>query len=105
MSGREINLDGGEISVIKALGVGSGEMNGEDLMTRLGGELVPAELIETLKGLIMMGYVEADKNAFYNSGDLGSVHFRVNSGYSKDLREALSPQHSAPKKSKRVRRE
>jgi hypothetical protein len=104
MSGREINLDGGEISVIKALGVGSGEMNGEDLMARLGGELVPAELIDTLKGLMMMGYVEADRNAFYSSEDLKVIHFRVNSGYSKDLREALNPQPQ-PKKSKRVRRE
>lgn len=105
MSGREINLDGGEISVIKALGVGSGEMNGEDLMARIGGDLVPAELIDTLKGLMTMGYVEADKNAFYKAEDLKSIHFRVNSGYSKDLREALNPQQVKPKKSKRVRRE
>lgn len=104
MSGREIHLDGGEISILKALGVGSGEMNGEDLMTRLGGDLVPAELIDTLKGLMTMGYVEADKNAFYKPDDLKTIHFRVNSGYSKDLREALSPQQK-PKKSKRVRRE
>jgi len=105
MSGREINLDGGEISVIKALGVGSGEMNGEDLMTRLGGELVPAELIDTLKGLMMMGYVEADKNAFYKADDLKTIFFRVNSGYSKDLREALNPTAQKPKKSRRMRRE
>jgi hypothetical protein len=105
MSGREINLDGGEISVLKALGVGSGEMNGEDLMTRLGGELVPAELIDTIKGLMMMGYVEADKNNFYKADDLKVIHFRVNSGYSKDLREALNPMAQKPKKSKRVRRE
>ncbi len=105
MSGREIHLDGGEISVIKALGVGSGEMNGEDLMTRLGGELVPAELMDTLKGLMALGYVEADKSSFYNTDEFKNVHFRVNSGYSKDLREALSPQQGKPKKSKRVRRE
>lgn len=104
MSGREINLDGGEISIIKALGVGSGEMSGEDLIAKLGGELVPAELIDTLKGLMTMGYVEADKNAFYDLEDLEQIHFRVNSGYSKDLREALDPRPQ-PKKSKRVRRE
>ena len=104
MSGREINLDGGEISVIKALGVGSGEMNGEDLMTKLSGDIVPAELMDTLKGLMMMGYVEADKNSFYNTDEFKAVHFRVNSGYSKDLRAAISPQQT-PKKSKRVRRE
>ncbi len=103
MSGREINLDGGEVSVIKALGF-SGEMNGEDLMTKLGGELVPAELIDTLKGLISMGYVESDKAGFYKADDLKAVHFQVNSGYGKDLREALNPQQAKPK-SKRVRRE
>lgn len=105
MSGREIHLDGGEISIIKALGVGSGEMTGEDLMTRLGGDLVPAELIDTLKGLMVMGYIEADKNAFYKAEDLREIHFRVNSGYSKDLRDAINPQQVKPKKSKRVRRE
>src|SRR5690242_18832122 len=104
MSGREINLDGGEISVIKALGVGSGEMTGEDLINRIGGDLVPAELIDTLKGLMMLGYVDADKNAFYNLDEFKAIHFRVNSGYSKDLREALNPQPQQ-KKSKRVRRE
>jgi hypothetical protein len=104
MSGREINLDGGEISVLKALGVGSGEMSGEDLMIKLGGELVPAELIDTLKGLIMQGYVESDKNGFYKEEELKAIHFRVNSGYSKDLRAALDPQQPV-RKSKRVRRE
>jgi hypothetical protein len=103
MSGREINLDGGEVSIIKALGF-SGEMNGEDLMAKLGGELIPAELIDTLKGLIAIGYVEADKSGFYKEEDLKAIHFRVNSGYGKDLREALNPQPQKPK-SKRVRRE
>jgi hypothetical protein len=103
MSGREINLDGGEVSVIKALGF-SGEMTGEDLIAKLGGELVAAELIDTLKGLMAIGYVEADKAGFYKEDDMKAVHFRVNSGYGKDLREALNPQQTKPK-SKRVRRE
>ena len=104
MSGREINLDGGEITVIKALGVGSGEMSGEDLLQRVGGELIPAELIDTLKDLMMVGYVDADKSAFYNLDELKAIHFRVNSGYTKDLREALNPGRQQPK-SRRVRRE
>lgn len=103
MSGREINLDGGETSIIKALGF-SGEMNGEDLMARLGGELVPAELIDTLKGLISVGYIEADKNGFYKEDDLKGVHFQVNSGYSRELKDALNPRPQKPK-SRRVRRE
>ena len=104
MSGREINLDGGETSIIKALGFGSTEMTGDDLMTKLSGDLVPAELIDTIKGLMALGYVESDKSSFYNTDEFKAVHFRVNSGYGKDLREAISPQQK-PKKSKRVRRE
>ena len=100
--GHEINLDGGEISVIKALGVHGTEVSGEELMGKLPG-LVPAELIDTLKGLIMVGYVEADRRSIYSEDDLKQAHFNVNSGYSRDLREALDP---APKqKSRRVRRE
>ncbi len=104
MSGREINLDGGEVSVIKALGVGSGEMSGEDLLARLGGELVPAELNDTLKGMMMMGYIDADKSSFHDLEDLKAMYFRVNSGYTKALREALDPRPQK-QKSRRVRRE
>jgi hypothetical protein len=104
MSDREINLDGGEVSILKALGVGSGEMSGEDLLTKLGNDLAPAELIDTIKGLMTVGYVEADKNAFYDLEDLKEVHFRVNSGYTKELREALDPRPKQAK-SRRVRRE
>ena len=103
MSGRDINLDGGEVSIIKALGF-SGEMTGEDLAARLGGDLETSELIDTLKGLISVGYIEAEKNAFYSLDDLRTTHFRVNSGYSKELREALNPRPQQPK-SRRVRRE
>ncbi len=105
MGGREIQLDGGEVTIIKALGVGaSQEVNGEDLLAKVSSEFVPADLIDTVKDLIMVGYVEADKSSFYNLDEFKSVHFRVNPGYSKDLREALNPQRQKPK-SRRVRRE
>ena len=101
--GREIQLDGTEISVIKALGIGGGEIDGGTLMERCQ-ELELAELIDTLRGLMMQGYVEADSNSFYNKEELEDVNFRVNSGYSKDLKDALDPGPQV-KKSKRVRRE
>jgi hypothetical protein len=101
--GREINLDGTEVSVIKALGIGGGEIDGGTLIARCQ-ELEVAELIDTLRGLMMQGYVDADSNAFYSAKEMEDVNFRVNSGYSKDLKEALDPQPGA-KKSKRVRRE
>ena len=101
--GREIQLDGTEISVVKALGVGGGEIDGETLIARCE-NLDIAELIDTLHGLMMQGFVDADSSSFYNKKEMAEINFRVNSGYSKDLKEALDPQAGA-KKSKRVRRE
>jgi hypothetical protein len=103
MSSGDINLDGAEISVLKALGLGSGGITGEDLLKRVQ-DLEAAELIDTLKGLMAMGYVDADKDAFYKAEEMGPIHFMVNSGYSKDLKDALDPKPQAPK-SRRVRRE
>ena len=103
MSGREVNLDGTEISIIKAIGIGGGEISGATLMERCP-ELAEAELVDTLKGLIMMGYVDADRTSFYKKEELEANVFRVNSGYSKELKEALNPKPDKPK-SKRVRRE
>ncbi|HYR58477.1 MAG TPA: hypothetical protein VEO95_07610 [Chthoniobacteraceae bacterium] len=103
MSERELNLDGAEISVIKAIGLSGTEVSGEDLMSRCP-ELVGAELIDTLKGLMMLGYVVSDTGSFHDEEDLKRIILRVNSGYSKDLREALNPQPSKAR-SKRVRRE
>ena len=103
MGGRDINLDGGEVAVIKAIGTGGTEVTGEDIIARCV-ELEGAELVDTLKSLIMLGYVTADSTSFHSGDDLRGITFRVNSGYAKDLREALSPQKSQVK-SKRVRRE
>jgi len=103
MSDRELNLDGAEVSVIKAIGLSGSELGGDDLMARCP-ELVPAELIDTLKGLMMLGYVVSDSGSFHDADDLKRVVFRVNSGYLKDLREALNPGRTQAK-SKRVRRE
>ncbi len=101
--GREIQLDGAEVSVVKAIGVGSGEVDGDTLMTRCQ-DLDVAELIDAVRGLIMQGFVEADSSSFYNAKELADVNFRVNTGYAKDLKEALDDKPQQ-KKSKRVRRE
>ena len=103
MSERELNLDGGEVSIIKAIGLSGSDVSGDELVKRCP-ELVPAELMDTLKGLMMLGYVVGDPGSFHDLKDLERNTFHVNSGYSKDLREALNPQQNKPK-SKRVRRE
>ncbi len=104
MANRDINLDGTEVSVIKALGFGSSDTLGSDLIANCS-DLPIAELIDCIQGLMSIGYVTADKNGFYKKEDMEKVHFRVNSGYMKDLREALDPRPEQKKKSKRVRRE
>jgi hypothetical protein len=100
---REIQLDGAEISVVKAVGIGGGEIDGGTLIERCP-DLDIAELIDTVRGLMMQGYVESDSNSFYNEEEMEDVHFRVNSGYSKDLKNALDDKPQ-PRRSKRVRRE
>ena len=103
MGSRDINLDGTEISVIKALGFGSSDTLGSDLIERCA-DLPIAELIDCVQGLMSIGYVTADKSGFYKKEDMEKVWFRVNSGYMKDLRDALDPRPEV-KKSRRVRRE
>src|SRR5438034_96089 len=103
MSERELNLDGGEIALIKAIGLSGSEVSGEDLLKRCPDQ-TDAELIDTLKGLISLGYVECDGGSMHDIEAFKRYTFNVNSGYAKDLREALNPQQVKPK-SKRVRRE
>jgi hypothetical protein len=103
MGRSEIHLDGTETSVIKAIGITGGDIKGDELMALLP-DLVEMELVDILKGLITMGYVVADRQAFYDKAGLEITTFHVNSGYSKDLKEAMDPSRNRPK-SKRIRRE
>lgn len=101
--GREIQLDGSEITVLKAIGIGGSGVDGETLISRcVGMEII--ELIDTLRGMIDLGYVDADRDHFYNKDEMAELDFRVNSGWAKDLDEAMDPTPDG-KKSKRVRRE
>ena len=100
---REIQLDGAEISVIKAIGIGGGEVDGATLLERCKGLDMNA-LVDSLKGLIDVGYVDADVSSFSKEEEMEKANFRVNPGWAKDLQEAVDPTDE-PKKSKRVRRD
>ncbi len=104
MARNEINLDGAEISVIKALGLSGNDITGEDLAARVP-DLLEAELIDTIKGLITMGYIVADSQAFYDLEGMAKTTFSINSGYARDLKDAMDPRSTERPKSKRVRRE
>lgn len=96
----KINLDGGEISIIRALGFAGSPMAGHDLKGRVG-QMSDQDLAETLRTLIALGYVTSTPD-LDRVDDLDKVMFAVNSGYSKELKETLEPEKKAP--SKRVRR-
>ncbi|SRR5581483_6243418 len=100
----EIHLDGGETQMIKAIGIGGSNISGEALLERVNG-MEEAEFLDTLKGLITMGYVMSDKQSMHNFEDVKRAEFHVNSGYAKALKEAVDPRFRPQKKSRRVRRE
>jgi hypothetical protein len=105
----DINLDGGEKEILKAIGIGTGgsALSGRDLLQRVVG-MEEAEFISTLKGLMSFGYVLADKQSFHDFKDVENAEFRINAGYARDLKEALDPRlkrERAEQKHRRVRRE
>ncbi len=97
-----INLDGGETSVLRTLGFGGAPMMGRDLKSRLAG-MGDAELFEILQTLIAVGYVCASRD-LSRVEDIDRATFFTNPGYAKDLREALDPRAKEPP-TRRVRRQ
>lgn len=87
---REIHLDGGDITVLKSIGLSGAPMFGALLLAR-SKELGEAELLETLLGLIDQGYVVSNKVNLRTIDEAKRAFFRVNSSYARDLREAIRP--------------
>jgi len=99
---REIKLNGGEISILKTIGLSGSPMIGKLLIDRV--EMDDAELIDTLGGLIDQGYVLSTKVTLYSAEDIERSHFRVNSAYARDLRDSLRPGGRREERSRRSRR-
>jgi hypothetical protein len=100
----DIHLDGGEISIIKALGFSGTGLPGEALMARVG-NLGEAEFLDAVKGLLAVGYLSCEGGVPKRVEDLRKITFHVNSGYARDLKEAIDPGFSKPAKPRRLRRE
>jgi surfactin synthase thioesterase subunit len=100
----DLNLDGGEVAVLKAIGFSGTPLPGEQLIEKVK-DFAEAELLDTLQGLIMLGYVLCDKQSLHNMEDVTRSDFRINSGYLRDIRETLDPRRKEQKPSRRVRRE
>ena len=87
---REIRLDGGEITILKALGTSGAGLQGKFLLERTG-DMEFAEFRDTLDGLMTQGYVLSTKANVFSEEDVERSAFRVNPSYARDLRDALRP--------------
>jgi hypothetical protein len=87
---REIKLSGGEISVLKNIGLSGAPVLGKVLVGRIE-EMETGEFLDTLCGLIDQGYVLSNKVSVRLMADVEKTFFRVNPAYSKDLQDAVNP--------------
>jgi len=101
---REINLSGGEITLLKTMGLSGTPVYGKLLIQRIG-EMESAEFLDELTGLISLGYVLCDKAIVRTMEDVERAVFRINASYARDLRDALHPGRRREEKSRRRRRE
>jgi len=88
--GREIKLDGGEISILKKIGLSGAPLFGKLLIDRIEG-METGEFLDTLMGLMDLGYVLSNKVNVRLIADVEKAFFRVNPSYSKDLQDAVNP--------------
>ncbi len=86
---REINLDGGEISILKAIG-SSGQISGKLLVSKVG-DLSESEFVNTLSGLISQDFVVSNRVNIRSLADAETSFFRINPSVAKDLRGAMKP--------------
>jgi len=90
MASREIKLDGGEITILKKIGLSGSPLYGKLLLDRIE-EMENVEFLEALIGLIDMGYVICNKVNIRLMDDVEKAFFRVNPAFSKDLQDAVNP--------------
>jgi len=100
---RELNLSGGEIALLKTMSLSGAPIYGKLMLERIG-EVQSAELLDTLDGLVSLGYVLSDKVNLRTIEDVERTVFRVNSAYARDLRDAIHPGRRRERERRRRRR-
>jgi hypothetical protein len=90
MASREIKLNGGEISILKKIGLSGAPLLGKLLVDRIE-EMETGEFLDTLAGLIDLGYVLSNKVNIRLMADVERAFFRVNPAFTHDLQEAVNP--------------
>ncbi len=99
----DINLNGGEISILKTIGLGGTMVAGAQLADRAE-DMESAEFLDTLSGLMTMGYVVANKVNVRTMDDVKSASFRVNPTFARDLKAAVYPSRQKAPTTRRKRR-
>jgi hypothetical protein len=99
----EISLNGGEISILKTIGLSGAMMPGAQLADRME-EMESAEFLDTLSGLMSMDYVVSNKVNIRTMDDVKSASFRVNPACARDLKEAVYPSRQKKETGRRRRR-
>ncbi len=88
---RDIKLNGGEITLLKTIGFGGTQLYGKLLVDRMGEDVIAAEFLDTLQGLMAMGYVLSNKVNVRSMDDVQRAFFRVNPAFARDLKDATNP--------------
>ena len=102
--GRDIRLDGGEISILKKIGLSGTPLYGKLLIDRIE-EMETGEFLDTLAGLIDQNYVVSNKVNIRLMEDVQKAFFRVNPAFSKDLQDAVNPSRKREReRAERLRR-
>ena len=102
--GREIKLDGGEITILKKIGLSGSPLYGKLLIDRID-DMEKGEFLDTLSGLIDLGYVISNKVNIRKMDDVEKAFFRVNPTHSRDLQDAVNPSRKREReRAERLRR-
>lgn len=99
----EINLSGGEISILKTVGLGGAPVAGKQLAERMD-DMDGAEFLDALAGLMTMDYVVSNKVNIRTMEAVESASFRVNPAHAKELKDAVYPSRTRDMKTGRRQR-
>jgi hypothetical protein len=100
---REIYLSGGEITLLKTMGLSGTPVYGKLLVEQVG-EPEEAEFLDELNTLIELGYVLSDKVCVRKMEDVERAVFRVNPSYARELKDAIQPSRRREREGRRRRR-
>lgn len=99
----DITLNGGEITILKTIGLGGGTVPGNQLAERMD-QMETAEFLDALEGLMSMDYIVCNKVGVRTMDDVRSASFRVNPARARELRDAVYPSRTRKPETRRRRR-